>query len=224
MNSHSLRFLTLILAVVLPAAAHSVWIEPSPEGVLVIRFAEPDGKFEKSPGHLDSLTPPLAWKIGDTNTPVRLDVQKERDRFVITGSVQTDAVQTETAFAVMGARGPASGGAGRKPNFYARWQPDLQTEAVPALTLDLVPTGKPGEVRLLFRGQPVAGKAATFRTPDEKEVELTTDTDGLLRFSSSQPGLHLLTVAHHRETQPGFHGGKAYELNSHNASLTWVQK
>lgn len=224
MNSHPLRFLTLILAVVLPAAAHSVWIEPAPEGVLVIRFAEPDGKFEKSPGYLDSLSPPLAWKQGETNTPVSLDVQKERDRFVIVGSTPTDTVQTETAFMVMGSRGPNSGGAGRKPNFYARWLTNWQTPAVPALTLDLVPTGKPGEVRLLFRGQPVAGKTATYRTPDEKEVELTTDAEGLLRFTSTQPGLHLLTVAHHRETQPGFHGGRSYELNSHNASLTWVQK
>ena len=35
------------------ARAHSVWIEPE-GGQLVIRFAEPDGKLEKSPGHLDS--------------------------------------------------------------------------------------------------------------------------------------------------------------------------
>lgn len=25
---------------------HSVWIEPGPDGVLVLRFAEPDGRIE----------------------------------------------------------------------------------------------------------------------------------------------------------------------------------
>lgn len=68
----------------------------------------------------------------------------------------------------------------------------------------------------------MAGVKATLRTPDEKEQELTADNEGLLRFESNQSGFHLLTIARHRENLPGFAGGLAYDLTSHNAALTWT--
>lgn len=197
--------------------AHSVWIEPLPSGALAIRFAEPDGKLERSPGHLDELQVPTAWKrVGTNSTPVT--VEKSTDHFRIGPASSRESVQIETAYPVMATPGRP----GRRPFFYARWHADAATPAVPALTLDLVPTGKPGEVRALFRGKPMAGVKATLRTPDEKEQELTADNEGLLRFESNQSGFHLLTIARHRENLPGFAGGLAYDLTSHNAALTWT--
>lgn len=194
------------------ARAHSVWIEPV-DGKLVVRFAEPDGKLEKSPGHLDSLSLPVAFTL-ITNAPVGVDAPKKSDHFLLVGASPTNAACVETSFTVR---------AKRKPNFYARWQPGGLSEATPLLTLDLVPTGKPGEVRVYFRGQPLGGIKATFRTPDEKEQELVADAEGFLRFKPTPAGQYLLTLAHYRETLAGFHGGRAYEQNSHNAALTWRQ-
>lgn len=197
--------------------AHSVWIEPLPSGDLAIRFAEPDGKLERSPGHLDELQVPTAWKrIGTNSTPVT--VEKSTDHFRIGPASPRESVQIETAYPVR----VTPGRPGRRPFFYARWHADPSSPALPALTLDLVPTGKQGEVRALFRGKPLAGVKATLRTPDEKERELTADNEGLLRFESNQSGLHLLTIARHRESLPGFAGGLAYDLTSHNAALTWM--
>lgn len=196
--------------------AHSVWIEPGKDGQLIIRFAEPDGKFEKSPGHLDELELPVAWKSGEK--PQRFEVQKKSDHFLIVGSKATDSVQVETRFMVMAApRKP-----GRLPYFYARWAPRL-SEAKPALLLDIVPTTKPGEAKVLLRGKPIPGVNATFRTPDEKEVSLTANEDGVIQFSSAQSGQHMLSVAHQREHLAGFAGGLAYDLTSHNAALTWIE-
>ena len=135
-------------------------------------------------------------------------------QFAIVGASPTNTAGAETAFTVRG---------GRKPNFYARWQPDGAGAATPLLTLDLVPTGKPGEVRAYFRGQPLGGIKATLRTPDEKETELTADAEGFLHFAPKQPGQYLLTIAHHRETLAGFHNGVAYKETSHNCSLVWRQ-
>ncbi|HAB19671.1 MAG TPA: hypothetical protein DCE44_24960 [Verrucomicrobiales bacterium] len=207
-----LGWIALILGVADSALAHSVWIEPA-NGQLVIRFAEPDGKFEKSPGYLDSLSTPVAF-VWVTNTPVPIQAEKRSDHFLLAGASPTNLACAETSFTVR---------AGRKPNFYARWQSDGTVAAAPLLTLDLVPTGKPGEVRAYFRGQPLGGIKAKLRTPDEKEQDLTADSQGFLRFTSAQKGLHLLTLAHHRENLVGFHGGRPYEQNSHNASLTWSQ-
>ncbi len=192
--------------------AHSVWIEPSGDN-LVIRFAEPDGRLEKSPGYLDSLSLPLAFVLL-TNTPVSIEAPKKSDHFLLVGTSPGNIACAETSFTVRG---------GRKPYFYARWQPVGVTNALPLLTLDLVPTGKPGEVRVYFRGRPLGGVKATLRTPDEKESEIVADGEGNLRFEPKQSGQYLLTLAHHRETLAGFHGGHPYQETSHNAALTWRQ-
>jgi hypothetical protein len=194
------------------AHAHAVWIEPS-DNQLVIRFAEPDGNLEKSPGYLDSLSPPIAFLLV-TNAPVAIEAPKKSDHFLLVGASPTNTVCAETAFTVR---------AGRKPNFYARWQPAGAGAATPLLTLDLVPTGKAGEVRAYFRGQPLGGIKATLRTPDEKETEITADAEGFLHFTPNQSGQYLLTIAHHRETLAGFHGGRPYQETSHNCSLAWQQ-
>ena len=194
--------------------AHSVWIEPS-DNQLVIRFAEPGDDFEKSPGQLDNLSAPVAFTVV-TNKPVSVPAPKESDHFLLTGASVTNAACAETTFIVRG---------GRKPVFYARWQPVGAGAGKPLLTLDLVPTGKPGEVRAYFRGQPLGGAAAILRTPDEKDQDLTADADGFIHFKTGLPGQYLLTIPHHREPQPlgGFYAGTAYTETSHNCSLVWVQ-
>jgi hypothetical protein len=146
-------------------------------------------------------------------------VQKKSDRFLIQGSDAKDATQIETRFEVMGAEGKP----GRVPYFYARWISDWKS-TTPALNLDIVPTGKPGEARVYFRGKPLRGIKATFRTPDEAEETLTADADGFFHFDLKQTGQYMLSVAHYREALSGFAGGRAYELSSHNAALTWMQK
>jgi hypothetical protein len=195
------------------AFAHTVWIEPL-EGKLVVRFAEPGNKFEKSPGHLDSLSVPVSFILGATNAPTVIDVPKKSDHFLLVGASQTNIACTETIFTVRG---------GRKPYFYARWQPVGGGAGTPLVTLDLVPTGQPGEVRAYFRGQPLGGIKATLYTPDEKEQEISADDEGFLRFKADQPGQYLLALAHHRESLAGFHAGRAYQQTSHNAALSWRQ-
>lgn len=202
----------LTVCVATSALAHTVWIEPS-EGKLVVRFAEPGNDFETSPGHLDSLSVPLAFTLM-TNAPVMIDALKKSDHFLLAGTSATNVACLETTFTVRG---------GRKPHFYARWQPSRAGAATPLLTLDLVPTGNPGEVRVYFRGQPLGGIKATLRTPEEKESEIMADSEGFLRFEPKQSGQYLLTIAHHREPLAGFHHGIAYKETSHNTALTWWQ-
>jgi hypothetical protein len=225
------------------AAAHEVWIEDTPEGGLVVRFAEYGEKFEKSPGALDMLTLPFAWtpgveapaepkKTGEESAGAReerairegkvdsFEVKKKEDGFVLTGAVATQSVQIETGFTVMGKAGDPEKPA-RKPFFYARWQPTGAVAAKPALNFDLVPTETTGKVCVYFRGKPLAGVKVTLYPPGAAEQELTSDAAGLVQFAAEKPGLYLLTSAHQRETISGFFGGKAYDAISHNCSLAW---
>jgi hypothetical protein len=194
------------------AYAHSVWIEQNGNN-LVIRFAEPGNGFETSPGYLDNLSSPVSFVVG-TNAPLPIEASKKSDNFLLVGASPAKITCAETSFTVRG---------GRKPIFYARWQPTGAGAAKPMLTLDLVPTGKPGEARVYFRGQPLGGIAVTLRTPDEKEQELTANAEGFLHFEPKQAGQYLLTIAHYREVLGGFYDGQPYKETSHNCSLTWQQ-
>lgn len=196
--------------------AHSVWIEPL-DNQLVIRFAEPTGNLELSPGFLDSLTVPTVFQVApnSTNAPAVLDVTKKSDHFAIVKVAATNIVCTETSFTVRAAR---------KPLFYARWQPAGAGAGKPLLTLDLVPTGKPGEARLYLRGEPKGNVKAILMTPKGDEKEFTTDAEGYIRIPSTEPGQYLLTVAHQREPIAGVHLGVAYKETSHNCALVWEQK
>jgi hypothetical protein len=209
----NLFFIAFCALAAFAAQAHTVWIEPLPDGKLVARFAEPDGKLETSPGHLDSLSALSAFVIL-TNTPVAVEAPKKSDHFLLVGGSPSRAAFLETIFTVRGVR---------KPYFYARWQPADPGPGAPLLNLDLVPSGKPGEVRAWFRGKPLPAIKATLRFPDEKEKELTADSEGYLRFDAKQSGQYLLTIAHYREPLPGFFLGRAYEQTSHNCALTWQQ-
>lgn len=200
----------LVLGAVNSVRAHAVWIEPG-DGQLAVRFAEPGSAFEKSPGYLDGLSVPVAFVLA-TNAPKAVEAVKRSDHFQLVGASPAHPAGAETSFTVR---------AGRKPIFYARWQPPGAGPAEPLLTLDLVPTGAKGEVRAYFRGRPLGGAKATLRTPDGKTSALTADAEGFLRFSSGQAGRHLLTMAHQREPLAGFHLGIAYAETSHNCSLVW---
>jgi hypothetical protein len=213
---HSLLTLAAF-AVSTVAFAHSVWVEPDENKQLVIRFAEPSGNLERSPGHLDSLAVPMVFQIAavTTNAPAILNVAKKTDHYFIQNASTTNIVGAETSFTVRAAR---------KPLFYARWQPAGASEGKPLLTLDLVPTGKPGEARLYLRGKPHGNVKATLHTPNGDEKEFAVDAEGYVRVPTPEPGQYLLTVAHQREPLAGVHLGVPYKETSHNCSLTWEQK
>jgi hypothetical protein len=204
---------TVFLFSAINGMAHTVWIEPM-EDKLAVRFAEPGDEFETSPGHLDSLSAPTGF-IVVTNSPAAIEAPKGSDHFLLNGAAVTNIACVETVFTIRG---------GRKPHFYARWQPASGVEARPLLTLDLVPTGTPGEVRAWFRGKPLGGVTATLHSPDGKVKELVADPEGIVRFKADEPGQYLLTIAHHRESLAGFHAGRPYNQASHNTAVTWRQQ
>jgi hypothetical protein len=168
---------------------------------------------------LDELSALAAFSIVSNGAPSAIEAIKKKDHFHLLGATSTNAAGAEATYLVMGSPGRA----GRKPVFYARWHPPGAAAPTPGLTLDLVPTEKPGEVRAYLRGKPLAGVAAILRLPDEREREIAADSEGVLRFSSDQKGLHQIRIARYREDIGGFHQGREHDVTSHNASLTWTQ-
>lgn len=204
-----------------PALAHSVWIEPTADGVLVVRFGELDGSFETSPGHLDALSLPHSFALSEKGEPTSLDASKQKEGYHLEKSSASAVTGIETEFSLM-ARGEPK--ITRRPSFYARWQPEGWAAGAPRLTLDIVPADEPGTARIYFRGKPLAGAQVKLHSPTGRENTLTADGQGLVKFEATKPGRWLLLLSRHSEELPGFVHGQGYDVHSHNASLCWVQK
>lgn len=245
MNTRLLSTLLGLTAGALPftTTAHDVWIEDTPTGGLIVRFGEFEESLEKSPGALDMLLLPQAWKpspdapaeprkAGAESRAAReerairegqvawFEVKKLTDGFQLTGATPAQSVQAEAGFTVIGKPGDP-GKPARRPIFYARWQPAGGGAGQPGLNFDLVPADVPGKVCVYLRGKPLAGAKVSLFAPGTGEQALTSDAAGMVQFSAEKPGLYLLKSSHQREAAPGFFGGKAYDVISHNTSLVW---
>jgi hypothetical protein len=203
------------------ASAHHFWVEDV-DGQLVVRFAEWPDEYEVTPGNLDMLDAPNAWAFDAEGKPSRVEIRKERDSYRLIGAATTNIVQAEIGFSVMGAG--ATNRPIRKPMFYARWHTGGTTALKPTTTFDIVPTGKPDEFQVFFRGAPVPAVKVTSHMPDGEEKVLTADDKGIVQFKGDKPGIYMLSCAHQRETVKAYANGEFYDTLSHNCAISWRKK
>ena len=204
------------------ASAHSVWIEELANGQLCVRFAQWGDDYEKSPGHLDSFAAVSGWTLDGEGKSTLFDVEKRKDQFFLGKADATKPAFAQAPFAI---RKLHDDKPARAPIFYCRWQPDGTGAGTPAMTMDLVPTGQPGEARVYFRGKPLGEVEVLLFTPAADEQKLKADAEGFVRVADlSKPGAYLLAVARYSEELPGFFNGVPFTITSHSASLSWVVK
>lgn len=206
------------------ASAHSVWIETLEAKSLIVRFGDPGDEIESSPGALDKLVLPLAWNPVAAGAKIaELPVAKKTDGFLLEQTTPEKSTLIETTFPVMARAAkddkPAQA---RLPRFYARWHTP-GAAAAPSATLDLVPGTEAGQAKVFFRGKPLAGAKVRLIPPSGEPVALTSDENGLVKFTPSGKGLHVLLCPGHSEVVSGYYLGEAYDVVSHNASLAWIQ-
>ena len=214
--------LALLSLLPLSVSAHSLWIEELPDRAGVcVRFAEWGDEYEKSPGHLDSFSEVSGWTLNDKGEPQLFDVAKKNDHFFLGQAPAGKPVFAQAHFTV---RKLHEDKPARAPVFYCRYQPAEGGAGTPALTMDIVPTGKPGEARVYFRGKPLPEVEVGLEAPGLKEKgTLKTDAEGYVRVEDvSKPGQYQLTIARYSEDLPGFYHGVPFGITSHSASLYWT--
>jgi len=219
----SLIALTVFSLLPLAASAHSLWIEELPDHAgLGVRFAQWGDEYETSPGHLDSFVQVSGWTVDDKGQPQLLEVVKKKDHFFL-GKV--DGPRPVFAQAQFTVRKLHEDKPARAPIFYCRWQPEGAGAGTPSMTMDIVPTGKPGEARVYFRGKPLGGVEMLFFSPKVTDQKLQADADGFVRAPDmTKPGQYLLAVARYSEELSGFFNGVPFGITSHSASLYWTVK
>ena len=223
MINNTIRYISSIILfnlIQLSSYGHSVYFDENKNSEIKLRFGEFQDEYEESPGYLDSLDAINAWKINDKNEPEKLDIEKQKNGFSLTAQ-NSDNIAAQTGFPVM-ARTDQT----RKPYFYARWCADFKRKSIPTLTLDIVPNGQEGEVKVYFRGKPLNGIKLNLYTPDYDKIELISDKNGIVLFKENikSKGIYMLKIARFSENITGFDQGKLYKIISHNCSLNWNQK
>jgi len=218
-------FIALAVFSLLPqaATAHSLWIEELPDHTgLGVRFAQWGDEYEVSPGHLDSFVQVSGWTLDDKGLPQVFDVVKKKDHFFLG---KFDGGRPAFAQAQFTVRQLNEDKPARAPIFYCRWQPEGAGAGKPSMTMDVVPTGKPGEARVYFRGKPLGGVGLLFFSPKVTDQKLQADAEGYVRAPDiTKPGQYLLAVARYSEELPGFFNGVSFNFTSHSASLYWTVK
>lgn len=219
---HSLLALASLSLWPLTASAHSLWIEPLPDGNACVRFAQWGDEYEVSPGHLDSFVDVSGWVLDAEGKPTLFDVAKKHDHFLLGKGAANQPIFAQAQFTV---RKLHDDKPARAPIFYCRWQPEGAGAGTPALTMDIVPTGKPGEARVYFRGKPLADVEVVYFAPSKDEQKLRSDAEGLVQAPDpTKLGNHLFAVARYSEGLAGFFKGVPFAITSHSASLYWTVK
>jgi len=112
------------------------------------------------------------------------------------------------------------------PHYHARLL-DVQThEALHELAraeqleLDIVPHDHDGvmELKVLWRGKPVAGRSVYLRRPKGLKKNPKTDKNGVVRFKAEAEGRYLFRTSVD-EKASGTDGGKDYQLKHYHATL-----
>ena len=197
-----------LLAVSLPAAAHQIWIEPTPSGAVVVRFGEyGENLREISPGLLDRFGRPEATLL--TGGEARaVPLTRGRDGFAsgVTPKDGDGLVAEDAAFPLS----TFKQGERMVTSWYrpaARFATST-AEPQPRLALDLLPAGEPGRFRVTWQGRPAARAKVTIVVAAGWSKEASADDEGLVRFDLPWRGLYLLETSRIDRT-PGERDGAA---------------
>ena len=136
-----------------PAHAHQVWLENA-GGQARLHFGEfNDNLRETSPGRLDQFKGVPLLEQQRTGAPAqRVDGQLGKDAFVYATTGSPDTLFATPIYPVI------DRSKRNLPAVYwqaaARWVASLAKPVAPTAPLDLVPTGKPGELKVVYQGAP----------------------------------------------------------------------
>lgn len=204
------------------AQAHQVWIENA-GGQARLHFGEFNENLrETSPGRLDQFLGVPTLEQRSAGGTQRAEGQLGKDAFSYT--VQPDA---QALFAT--ASYPLIDRSKRNlPAMLwvpaARWVASAgQAVAPQPKALDLVPTGKPGEFKVVFNGAPVPKLAVELVAPSGWSRSAPTGDDGTVAFALPWKGQYVAEVKHTDKTA-GEAQGKPYGEASYVTTLSFVKQ
>lgn len=219
----SALFTTLLGAALLStsASAHQIWLEQNDQHASVYFGEFGDNLREVSPGLLDKFSLKNASLVAAGGSKA-LQASKTAAAFTLNGKVAPGETIIVEENSYPGWENKKDGKV-----TYAIWTPAARLVAdhsaqKAALTLDIVPTGKPGQFQVSYRGQPLAGVKVNAVVQSGWAREAWSDKQGLVSFPLPWQGRYVLEV-HHEDKTGGERDGKHYDQASYVTTLSLVQ-
>lgn len=198
----------LSLATVAPASAHFLWLEPDGEGARLYFGEFEENLREVSPGLLDRFAPPPEARTIASAGEQPLKVEKSPTSFVVTGKRGAgDSIVAEQSR--VNERKQGDKVTRTLGHLAARYVPDF-SERKPSLALDIVPAGKPGTIKVFYKGQPLPKAKLELISESGWKRELKTDAQGALVVALPWRGNYVIEVEH-LDATAGTLGSEAYE-------------
>ena len=209
----------LLLASAASAQAHQVWLENT-AGQARLHFGEFNENLrETSPGALDKFkgVPALEQRTGATAQ--RVDGQLGKDGFLYTVAGTPDTLLATATYPLIDRSKRNLPAMYWQPS--ARWVASLAQPVAPTAPLDLVPTGKPGQFKVVFKGAPLAKAKVQLAAPSGWTREAEAGEDGIVSFVTPWKGQYVAEVKHSDKT-PGEAQGEKYGEASYLITLSFV--
>ena len=210
----------LVAAAATTANAHQVWLENAGGGQVRLHFGEfNDNLRETSPGALDKFkgVPVLEQRAGTASQKVEGKLTKDAFAYTVTGNADTLFAAATYPLIDRSKRNlPAMIW---QPS--ARWVASLAKPVAPTAPLDLVPTGKPGELKVVYKGAPLPKAKVQLAAPSGWTREAEAGEDGTVTFVTPWKGQYVAEVKHSDKT-PGEVQGEKYGEASYVTTLTFV--
>ena len=218
----------LALALLAPsvASAHQIWLEQDKGGAKLYFGEFAQNVREASPGYLDKFPGPTGTRLSGKGEEA-VTLSKTATSFTVPAKVGKGEtlIAQEPNYPVIERK------AGDKTtrtfwNPAARYIADFSPQP-PRLTLDIVPTGKPGEFQVVFRGQPLPKAEIGIVAVSGWGQEGHTDEQGKVSFPLPWKGPYLVSIRHVDSTpgkRPAVAGKpeEKYDLASFTTTLSFV--
>lgn len=210
---------TFVLAV--PVSAHQVWLQQDAKGAQLYFGEFGENLREASPGLLDKFVGPSAVLISP-NGDRTLELHKQSNAFHLSAKAgRGESIVAEEA------RYPVFESKRSGTPVLTAWTPAARlvtsSEAQePRLTLDLLPTGKPGEFKVTYKNQPLPKAKVGLVVQSGWMKEAYSNEQGLVHFDMPWQGAYVAEV-HHTDKVSGERDGKAFDVASFVTTLSLVQ-
>lgn len=201
------------------AHAHQVWLE-NVDGQARLHFGEFNENLrETSPGSLDKFKGVPALELRSGATTQHVEGKLGKDAFVYTTAGTPDTLFAAATYPLIDRSKRNLPAMVWQPS--ARWVAGLTQPVAPTAPLDLVPTGKPGEFKVVFKGAPLPKAKVQLAAPSGWTREAETGDDGTVNFATPWKGQYVAEVKHSDKT-PGEAQGEKYGEASYVTTLSFV--
>lgn len=210
------------LTAITSAHAHQVWLENA-GGQARLHFGEFNENLrESSPGALDKFLGAPALDQRSAAGTQRLEGKLGKDAFSYTTQADAQALFATASYPLIDRSKRNQPAMLWVPA--ARWVANAgQAAEANIKALDLVPTGKPGEFKVVFNGAPLPKVQVEMVAPSGWSRGGQSGDDGTVTFALPWKGQYVAEVKHSDKTA-GEAQGKPYGEASYVTTLSFVQK